>query len=469
MSAPMFATNAKPRLVSAESLAVFRILTGMLLVSEGIRLIRYHAYLFRLPEFHLRWDMLEWVPVLPPAGYYVLATLLLVAALALIAGAGRRIPAASAALLYGYYLLTDAAYYDLFAYLLLLVLILFSVTDTDGALSAAVWKRSGSFWSDSGVPEEHYRRMAALFCVTLFFTGVAKIQPDWVSGQVVRTFFARGEYPVWASFLDRPIGWALFSWMALIGLLSAAVALWTGKARIEALAFLGLYFLLQIAAGQAGKFPMLMVSSIVLFIRRDAVRAILKAIGKRVPRLRFPVVREVAGPTHGERPSGKLRLLLMVFFAFLFLLPVRHLLIKGKVDWTGEGAAFSWRMYSHYRTINMFKVLAKNEVSKQSFPIKLQLNHLQIFYLVHHPASLRQVACILADRRLSDEPKDDLFLSFLVSSTLNGRPAAFLIDYDANLLGEPRRVFTHNPWITTDVPLPEQGRWWWIRKKPVEF
>ena len=142
--------------------------------------------------------------------------------------------------------------------------------------------------------------------------------------------------------------------------------------------------------------------------------------------------------------------LLFLWIAVHVLLPFRHLLIPGNVNWTEEGHRFAWHMKLRDKKAKT-TFFAVDPDTNERWPIQHNdyLESWQYRKMSTRPYMIHQFAKHLRDELEADGHKDvEIYVDSRVS--LNGRPRHVLIDPDVNLAAEPI-VYWRSDWI---VPLP---------------
>jgi hypothetical protein len=136
------------------------------------------------------------------------------------------------------------------------------------------------------------------------------------------------------------------------------------------------------------------------------------------------------------------------------LLPLRHLLYPGPVNWTEEGFRFAWRVMLIEKT-GKVEYQVSSELPRRSFRVSpaSELTRLQVKMLSTQPDMIEDYARHLAARYEAlgyrgVRVRADTWVAF------NGRPSQRLIDPNVDL-GHAPRSFAPKPWI---VPLRDEAR-----------
>src|SRR6185503_2026118 len=173
------------------------------------------------------------------------------------------------------------------------------------------------------------------------FGGVAKLNSDWLQGEPVRGWLApHAGLPVVGPWMGQEWLVWVFAYGGLFFDLAVTPALLWRRTRPWAFAAAVLFHLTNSVVFRIGIFPWFMIAATSLFFAPDWPRRWL-----RTPR------QSTAGVARGggEKPrswtvSRKVLALLGTYLAVQSLVPLRHFLYQGNVNWTEEGHRFSWRM-----------------------------------------------------------------------------------------------------------------------------
>lgn len=159
---------------------------------------------------------------------------------------------------------------------------------------------------------------------------------------------------------------------------------------------------------------------------------------------------------------------LTTWLAVQALVPFRHLLYPGRVDWTEEGARFAWRMMLRDKT-GALTFLAVDPATGRVSPVdpRRDLTPRQISKMGDFPEMIHEYARFLGERYArAGAPGTAVRVRCLTA--LNGRRPQPLIDPEADLAAAPRGPFTPQPWIVPLTrPLPDEpylvppDRWRW--------
>lgn len=438
-------SNLRARLaqpVDAASLALFRIAFGTILVWEVARyfshdwIVRYFVATgvsFKYPGF-------GWVEALPEAGMKLHFAALGVLAVAIALGFAMR--AASLLFMAGFiyvFLLEQARYLNHF-YLIILLSLLLAFTGADRRYAIpSPWRNDDA---DLRVPLWQLAMLRAQIGFVYIFAGIAKLNPDWLAGEPLRTWLARrSDYPVIGPLLEEEWMVAAFSYGGLLLDLFVVPALLWHRTRLYAFAAAVGFHLLNAWLFRIGVFPWMMIAATTLFLAPDWP-------SRLSARLRgLPVTTQRPGSTASPISIG-LATILALYLAVQIALPLRHHFYPGWVHWTEEGHAFSWRMMlREKRAHGVFTVTDLEGTPIGVIDPAAELPRWQVNAMLFRPELIRQFAHYLGQFMEESEGKP-VRVYARISAGLNGREPQFIVDPHVDLSREPYRLGAA-PWIRT--------------------
>jgi hypothetical protein len=248
-----------------------------------------------------------------------------------------------------------------------------------------------------------------LIGIVYFYGGIAKIDPDWLTGNPLY-FWLRNKFN-FNGFYSLGVG------MAWTGLLLDTVApflLLMRRTRLKVFIFLVIFHLLNAIIFSIGVFPFLSIALTVLFFP-------------------FPVISE-SKPVF--KKDNKVLLFLTLFCLFNIVFPLRHHFYRGDVAWTEIGHRFSWRMKLRTkRAIEKIRFTIINKDTLEKFKVSKfdGLSNKQIYKMSVLPDMIVQYAHELKKGfKKKGILNIEVFAHTLVS--LNHRSAQKLINDEINLL-----------------------------------
>ena len=347
--------------VAGQSLAVFRIAFGLLMLGDVVFLLRggwlTRFYIDRdilFPYFGLE------VPPLPAPCLHWLWALCGVCCVLVALGAFYRLAIWGFNAIFIYFFLLDQALYLNHFYMIALFGLLLGVTDAQRCWS--VDRRLGRIRGSPDVPRWNLLILQFQVEVILIFAGLVKIEVDWLRGEPLRTWMLER---AWSPFSDLfAIHWVTLAAPVLVILLhvvGAPLLLWS-RTRLPVFLVYCVFHIANAHLFDIGVFPwMTIAATTILFApdwpatlarRTGTVLARTRALLPRAPGWSIRLRRFVFGPRDRSgpvqeafRPLHPAALAALAVYALAQLwLPVRDSVFEGHVGWTEEGQKFSWRM-----------------------------------------------------------------------------------------------------------------------------
>jgi len=428
-------------------IVVFRVAFGACMVIE---VGRYFAKSwidrqFISPAFHFRYYGFEWVHVAPGNGMYVVFTLLGISAALMAIGFLYRIAATVFAVLFTWVFLIDQTWYLNHFYLISLLGWISILLPANRAWSVDAWLRPGI--RSQTVPAWTLWLLRFQIAVPYVFGGIAKMQADWLSGVPMRIMMKDGaQYPILGQQFDNETVILAFAWGGMFFDLLIVPALLWGPTRIPAYFAAVLFHASNARMFQIGIFPLVMVAASMIFFPPEWLAPEPKD-GAAAPKKTEPTV---LPPVTGRQKL--FMAFLGVYLLWQCLMPFRHWLYPGDVNWTEEGHRFSWHMKLRVKTgTTTFRATDANgqELTTFTKPKDLLIQR-QVDLLGERPDFVLQYAHLIA-KELSDRGHPDAKVYADSNVVLNGRKSQPMIDPEVDLSKVPRTL-GHNTWI---VPLYE--------------
>jgi len=433
---------AQPRLtapIDAASLAVFRISFGAVMCWEVARFVAYDwiQRYYVTPSFHFQYYGFEWIRPWPGRGMFVHFAVIAVASSLIMAGVWYRVAAAVFTLAWTYVFLLEQARYLNHFYLICLLGFLLLMVPAD-----RTWSCSRPRASDATVPAWTLWMLRFQVGVAYVYAGVAKVNPDWLRGEPLRTWMAdRADLPIVGNLLQLEPTVYLFAYGALFFDLFIVPALLWRRTRPYAFGMACLFHLMNAQLFNIGVFPYLMIAASTLFFDPDWPRRLVR-------RARRDLQAPSLAPTSNRkfRLSRIARTGLAAYIIVQLLVPLRHWWYPGDVNWTEEGHRFSWRMKLRDKDARATFVAvdpvtqAHQEVNWQPYLARWQYREMS-----SRPDMILQFANRLADD-LQPAAGRRPEIHAVVWASLNDRSPQLLLDPAVDLAGI-RRSLGPAPWI----------------------
>jgi hypothetical protein len=440
--------------VDIASLVFFRIAFGLLMVWEVWQHFHYGwiATYWIEPRFLFKYYGFSWVNPWPDHWLYVHWAILGVLGFFIAAGFLYRLSAALFFLGYTYTFLLDESRWLNHTYLICLFSFLLIFVPANRALSVDAWLnpkiRSGR------APAWTLWLLRMQIGVVYFFSGVAKLSPDWLRGEPMREWLAsRNDFLIIGRFFREEWAVYLMSYGALLlDLFIVPLLLWR-RTRLAAFCVALAFHLMNTRLFVAlGVFPALAIAATTLFFSPDWPRRIVSILRPLTP----SSVDNNALP--GQRKQVIVLSLVAAYLLIQVLVPLRHFLYRGGVEWTYEEHRFSWRMMLRDRyTLAFFYVTDPNINKTYQVSPRQYLTRKQALRMEYRPDLLLQFAHYLAAVMPRRGPKP-LKVEARVSISINGRQPQLLLDPNVDLAAEPRTLRRPRWLREIHEPLPPRGK-----------
>ena len=435
--------------VDAASLAAFRIAFGAVMAATVIRYFLkgwIHDY-YVAPSFFFTFPGFGWVRPLSAVGMYLLFAALGLMAVGVMVGLFYRACVLLFAVGFSYIQLLDRTHYLNHYYLTCLLAFLMALMPLEGLWSVDARHRPGL--RRDTVPAWCLWALRAQLAVAYFFSGLAKLQPDWLlRGQPLVQWLDGTPVARWLAPMVPLHALALAaSWGGmLVVLLAPPLMLWR-RARPYAYAALLSFHLATGLLLNIGVFPWLAALAMLLFFEPDWPRRVL-AWMRGVP--------APAAAAHHEHAESHpwapwLAVLLAAHFCVQVVVPVRHWLYPGPVMWNEEGFLFSWHMKIMEKRAHA-RFEAADPSTGERWPVDPLRYHTekQAYRMVTHP-DMQAAFARHVSREYARQGRPSVELRAWVAVRLNGRPRQLLVDPAVDLAAHPESL-APRPWI-----LPLEG------------
>lgn len=481
------------RPTSPATLAAFRILFGGLMVWEVVRMWANHKQEFPAWEFWALYDSIEFVRSWPRLKPDTVFPLLTIAAVGIALGLMTRLAATVFCALYVYQFLFDPTHFNNHYYLISLFSFWLIVVRSHALWSLDGWLRPAAIKRDR-IPWWHIGIFQIQLVIVYFYGGLAKLRGDWLRAEPVHPWLAAeaGKIPLIGPWLAEKSTAYFVAYFGLVFDLCIPFLLLYRKTRPYAIIVAILFHLMNSQLFAIGVFPFMGVASLIVFLEPETPARLVAGLKRGCRRF----LGLLANASDAKQPVERVPIemtpsryavvgLLSLYLVVQLLLPFRHFLYGGDVEWTEEAKHFSWRMMlSHKETFVGIRVvdsatglhfevdqggaLAKSHgltPGKRAVfvhqlhpsiqqPIMvpeklLSRRHRRGKGVWGNPRLLAQYACYLAEEARKLGMRQPQVYTDAVAS-LNGRPFQYLVDPDTDLAQAPSPLFSTPAWI---VPL----------------
>jgi vitamin K-dependent gamma-carboxylase len=426
--------------VNIAPLVYVRILFGAIMCWEVCRYFAsgWISKYYIKPDFLFKYFGFGWVHPLPGPGMYYLFILLGLAALFILVGLWYRWATIFFFVAFTYVFLLDATRYLNHFYLIALVSYLLIFIPANQAVSLDV--RFHPALRTPVAPRWSLWMLRFQIGVAYFFGGVAKLSYDWMQGEPIRTWIAgRQDFPLIGSWFDQE--WMVYFFVGggiLLDLLIVPLLFWKKTRRWMFLAAV-FFHLFNSQLFQIGIFPWFMMAMTLVFFPPEVPEKILNIFGLRVK----PEPAKTKGPKRYKAPplitpaepglaSAWLLGLMAFFVVFQVLMPLRHLVYPGNVNWTEEGHRLSWHMKLRDKEGRLVLKVQSQDTTWYIAP-KLFLRKHQLRVVTGQPDLIIQLAHHVG-RQFRERGHPDVQVFALTDVQLNFRKPQMLLDSTVNLM-----------------------------------
>ena len=452
------------RPVAGQSLAVFRIAFGLLMLHDVVHLLRggwltrfYVEREILFPYFGLE------VPPLPAPWLHWLWALCGVCCVLVALGALYRLAIWGFNAIFIYFFLLDQLLYLNHFYMIALFGLLLGCTDAHRCWS--VDRRLGRIAGTTKVPRWNLLILQFQVEVVLIFAGLAKFEIDWLRGEPLRTWMLERTWSPFSVLFE--LHWVTLAAPVLVILLhvvGAPLLLWS-KTRLWIFMLYCAFHVANAHLFPIGVFPWMTIAATTILFPADWPAALARRAGValkrlRVPRLRVPIrigraIRFIGGAPEGGtdaraafRPLHPAALAALVLYALVQIwLPFRDSLFEGYVGWTEEGQKFSWRMMLYINDGGgRFLVVAADDEAWIVEP-RTHLDPLQEFMVFTKPEVLLHYVHWLK-AHYARQGVGDVRIYADISKSVNGKPFQRLVDPTVDLAAiDGMNWFGDEPWL----------------------
>lgn len=445
--------------VDGASLAAFRIAFGLVAVLEVYRYFA-HDWISRYwvePEFHFTYLGFGWVRPMPETAMHLLWMVLGFAAIGITLGVFYRASCVVFALGFGYSFLLESARYLNHFYLIALLAALLALVPADRVWSVDMSPANEpKKKKDRAIPVWSLRLIQFQIAVVYIYGGIAKLESDWLHGEPMTTWLSQESdlFLIGPLLAQEWVGLAA-AWGGLFFDLFIVLAVAWKRTRIIALLAAAGFHLSNNELFHIGVFPYLAFAGLLLFCAPDWPRALLRRLDIVQPSP--PEVREAPVPltdVQRTRVAPIALALATIFVVVQLTVPLRHVLLPGKSNWTEAGHTFAWHMKLRIKEGKADFVVI-NPATKKAVVVdpRIELTSWQYDKMAIRPEMLRQYAHHLADRA-ADDGIPDVKVHARTAASLNNRPDQLLVDPKVDLAAEGPTLGTPSWVVPLERPLP---------------
>ena len=418
------------RRVDIASLAVFRILFGLLMAAAMIRFIAkgWVMQMYIQPTFYFSYPGLEWIHPLPGNWMYAPFVLAIVAAIGTAAGLFYRWSITLFLFTFSYIELLDQTAYLNHYYLVSLIsgLLVFMPANAAWSLDC---RRKPALKLDT-VPAWTIHLLRFQLAVVYVFAGLAKLTSDWLfRAEPLRIWLAaRSDLPFIGTWLGQPHMAFVASWVGAIFDCSIVFFLLNARTRKIAYAILIVFHVATWILFNIGMFPWIMIVATTVFFEPDWPRTLLRSVSRQRGLYNID-----------QRPCVHVRAstvaLVTIFALIQVALPLRSLFSRQPVGWTCSNFNCAWRVMIVEKT-GYAEFFTFDPATRQTSRISTAefLTPRQEMLMAQDPYLIRDLARYMcAHLQKPSAPNTEIRVNAFAS--LNGRPSQRLIKENVNLAG----------------------------------
>ena len=414
------------------TLVMLRIAIGLWFFIDfsGMMLIGYVQEAYIDAQVNFPFYGFEWITPLPGWAMYVLFSIMALAAICILIGYRYKLAVLIFIIGQTYVFMLDIVYTLNKFYLFILLALLLLVLPANRLISADTRLKRVPF------QEEVPRWMVFIFQFMIgliyFYSGISKLQPDWLSLHQPLTNFLSWQWPfkVFSDELREGIialmtyGGVFFD-LTIVLFLSFRKTRWFGHTYQIAFHMLNFIYL------GVGSLSIFMIILTLILFPPQWLREKMRL---RYYHDIYPIK---------EATKRKLTLALSTFALIMALIPHRHYLIDNNVNWTEKGHRFSWRLMTRTKLGSRSYFTVTDNVTGEFWSVdpKGYLTKRQ-----YRKMSAETDLVIVFAHWLEDEWAtkgfDDVKVNATVRTRLNGRDPQLLLDPQLDLTEVERTVWS---------------------------
>ncbi|MBK0403484.1 HTTM domain-containing protein [Adhaeribacter sp. BT258] len=432
--------------IDIASLVFFRIAAGILLSFEQINQFLTGDYLnYIQPKFHFSYLFFPWLKPFPETGMYALWAITILAGFMVAAGAFYRL--STVVLFIGYsllFLMEETEFVNHF-YLYCLLCFWLMFIPAHRAFSVDVWRKPEL--KRSYTPAWTVYIFIFQISLVYFYAGLAKLHTDWLLAKPLKIWMGyKAAKPVIGGILAHEFTPWIMSYAGLAFDLLFAPLLLYRRTRWLGFTLAAMFHLSNALIFGLATFPWFSLTLTSLYFSPSWPRK-LPFFRKYIPAFQ---PENLALKTVSAAHQKLLLYGILTYATLQMLIPFRHFLYPGNVNWTEEGHKFSWHMMLRAKDgmVNFQVKAPKTEGQEEArFPIypEKYLTPNQINKMADQPDLMLQFAHFLkAEYEKQGYKNPEVYVGSQCS--LNGRDSQPLISPQTNLAAQQRSL-KHYDWI----------------------
>lgn len=421
--------------VNNSQLIIFRILFGLIMAIECITglLQAWVKWLYVDIQHNFTFIGFEWLKIMHGSIMNLYFAAMALAAIFVALGFLYRYSSLLLAVMWTAFYLSQKTHYNNHYYLMLLLCWIMAFLPANRRFSFDV-----KFKLKTPVNECYKWQIHLLvFQITCLyvFAAIAKMNSDWLHALPLKMWLGKRGVPIIGRLLQYPFMPWLIAYGGLLFDLLVVPGLLYRRTRVYFLILSICFNVFNALTFRIGTFPYLAVSLNVFFFPAALFNRII------------PFAKNAASLISQSRKRiAAINYTLSVYVFIQLVLPLRHLFIKGPVNWTEEGYRLSWRMMLNAKSgTGYFKIVNKMNDSTWQLEPSSFLHRSQTRGVINFPDMTWQAAQYLKEKYQRQGLRVGVYAFNKVR--LNGRPPRYLIDTTCDLANTRWQYFGHKKWI----------------------
>ncbi len=415
---------------------------------NNLQIDRIKTY-FIDPPFHFTLFGFSWVKPWPGDGSYIHIAVLGLAGGMVLVGLFYRLASVILWLAYTQMFLMERALYQNHNYLLVLIgfIMMFMPAHRAFSLDCLIRPKIRAQF----VPAWTLWLLRLQVGLPYFYGGLAKINNDWLHAFPLRIWMPqRSELPIIGPYMDELWVAYFLSYAGLIFDLAIVPLLLWRRTRVVAYLMAMSFHLMNSQLFTIDVFPWFMLGATLIFFPPDWPRAFLYRI------LQVPLTVHKPQFKTPQTLSKQQKLILTcwsVYAAIQLLLPFRHFLYPGDVNWTVEGYHYSWRMMlNDPNTFVKFFAYDPDVGRTELVTIEEHISIWQLGMMRWDPDMMLDFAHHVA-RNYRKRGHPNIEIRAVAICSLNGRQPQLLIDPQVDLAKVERSIWPSPVLLPNEKPL----------------
>jgi len=299
------------------------------------------------------------------------------------------------------------------------------------------------------IPQWTIDSLKILIVIVYIYAGLAKINSDWLINAQPLKIWLRAKYTIpfiGETLLQKDYSYYLFSWGGMIYDCVIPFLLLYKRTRYFAFFMvIAFHIMTRVLFPPIGMFPYIMIFSCIIFFDNSLHKKILDFI-RQFLGLRIKSLEKFTSDINSYAKSRLIIPIVVLFFVFQIIFPLRNNFYQGELLWTEQGYRFSWRvMLIEKAGYTTFKVVDNKNKNFQVVDNMDFLTPFQIKQMSFQPDMILDYAHFLGDTFKKRGFNDvSVFADSYV--TLNGRPSKRFIDPKVDLYKQ-KNDLKHKTWI----------------------